>query len=144
MMVIQVPESSLWSQKRKKCWGERVQKKTVHPHFPSFFQSLCVSENLLSLDETQRLLRRKAPASLRPPHTDLFTGAGRWSHKLNAQTLSPNVCVCVCVYTPHSCNLWLLLPTLNQKGMWPPNEAESYWSGTQQVFPGNTHYAQKR
>lgn len=48
-------------------------KKTVHPHFPSFSQSLCVSVNLLSLDETQRLQRRKAPGSPRLPHTQIFS-----------------------------------------------------------------------
>lgn len=98
MMAVQVPASCLWSQKKKGVLSRKAEKRTVLPHFPSFFQPLCLSVNLLSLDETQRLLRRKAPELLRLPHTDLFTGAGRWSHKPDAR--SPLVCVCVCERKP--------------------------------------------
>lgn len=38
---------------------EALIKRSIGPHFPSFFQPLCAPVNLQSLDETQRLLSSK-------------------------------------------------------------------------------------
>lgn len=140
MIIVVRRQPSCWRvvfevKKERSIEQKRWKKKAVHPHFPSFSQPLCLSVNLLPLEETQRLLRRKGPESPRLPHTDLFTRAGQWGHRPNVHPpqISMSLCACVCVIVAiYTFNL-----IKNGIGKW--SKITVYWKIHSFCFPKSTY-----